>query len=243
MPSLYSLDNSFNKSISTSGTKLSVQLLTELDPLTKAIKRTPRSYPITTSAAITPLGSRVMTFTAMPAGLTRIPVGSSLVYTVGPIDYLIKVEEEITATNLTPIDVSGVPIEIPLSTTLKVYPMFILQGGNTVGLKFNDKEVETRTFESGIWSDATKVMAGATGDWGGLYPKSDEAFRNVILPCIKSTQEVFAEILYSNGMSRYGAAYIQNYNESGKNDDTLQSTWTFRFVTEIYFKGVDGVVI
>jgi hypothetical protein len=241
MPNLYSLGDSFDNSITAYGTKVCLQLLNELDVATGKIKRSPRSYDVEITNAVTAKATQV-TLTDLPVGLSEIPVGSSLVYTVGNVDHVWKVEEKAVAGNLT-IDCGPVPVAITAGTEVKVYPMFQLLGGNTIGLKMNDKEVETRAFESNIWSDAKKVMAGATGDWSGYYPLDDEAWSKVVFPCSKSSQEVFVEIIYSNGMIRYGSAYLQGYNESAKNDETVNCGWTFRFVTEIFFRDAKGVLI
>lgn len=240
MPDLYSLGDTFDNSIATYGTAVNVQLLTELDPVRNVIKRSPRVFNSTLSAAA--IGDTQITIGSLPSGLTRIPIGSSVVVTIGSVDYILKIKEVGVAGNLT-LDCSRVPVVIPAATACKIYPMYLLLGGNNLGLKFNDKEVETRAFESGIWSDAKKVMAGAVGNWGGYYPRDDEGYKAVILPGVKSSQEVFAEILYPNGMMRYGSAYIQNYNETSKNDDVVQASFDFRFVTEVFFRTVDNQII
>lgn len=241
MPNLYSLGDSFDNSITAYGTKVCLQLLNELDVATGKIKRSPRSYNVGITNAVA-LNATQVVLSAMPSGLTEIAVGSSLVYTVGNVDHVWKVEEKAVAGNLT-IDCGAVPVVIPAGTEVKVYPMFQLLGGNTIGLKMNDKEVETRSFESGIWSDAKKVMAGASGDWSGYYPLDDEAWSEIVFPCSKSSQEVFVEITYSNGMIRYGSAYIQGYNETSKNDETVNCGWTFRFISEIFFRDAKGNLI
>ncbi len=240
MPDLYSLGDSFDQSIATYGTQVNVQLLTEFDTVRNAFKRTPISY--TSTLPLRALNDTTVTLPSIPAGLTKIPVGSSIVFTISNVEYLLKVKEEATSSNLT-IDVSRIPVAIPANTSCKIYPMYRLLGGNNIGLKFNDKEVETRAFESGIWSDAKKVMAGAVGNWSGFYPQEDDAYQLVVLPAVKSSQEVFAELIYPNGMMRYGSAYIQNYNETSKNDDVVQDSFDFRFVTEIFFRTVDNQII
>lgn len=240
MPDLYSLGDSFDQSIATYGTQVNVQLLTELDTNTNAIKRSPRSF--NSTLPLTTLGATTITLPSMPVGLTVLPVGSSIVFTISSVEYVVKVKEAATTGNLT-IDVSRVPVAIPANTACKLFPMYRILGGNSIGLKFNDKEVETRAFESGIWSDAKKVMAGAVGSWAGFYPQDDDAYQLIILPAVKSSQEVFAELVYPNGMMRYASAYIQNYNENSKNDDVVQSSFDFRFVTEIFFRTVDNQII
>jgi hypothetical protein len=238
---LYSLDGSFDNSIETFGTEVSVQLLTEIDTVTLAGKRTPKSYTVQFANQIDEDSSQI-TFASMPAGLIKIPKGSSLVYEAGNVDHLVKIYDDIVADSLT-ADTSVFPVDFPATTDFKLYPFHTLLGGSTIDLKLNDKEVETRGFESNIWSDAKKVMVGGAASWSGFYPRDDEAFTNVILPAATSSQEVFLEIKYSNGMIRYGSAYIQGYGENGNNDDTVKASWTFRFVTEIFFRNAQGVLL
>jgi hypothetical protein len=106
-------------------------------------------------------------------------------------------------------------------------------GGKDLTFDIKDNEVGTRSFESGLFDDARKVMVGGTITWGGHYVIGDNAIETVIEPAALSEDEIYIRLLYPDGKVREAACFIMGFSEKGTLDGIRELNWTYRLVGEI----------
>lgn len=139
-----------------------------------------------------------------------------------------------------------VPIVSPLGAALSTTDtattpvLFTVYGGSDATFSIKDNEAPTRSFESGLFDDAKKVMVGGSISWQGTYRKGDLSI-TLIESCACSDKELFVQLIYPDGKQRTSVAFVQNYNESNTLDSVRELSWEFRLVGAINLINNAGV--
>lgn len=183
------------------------------------------SVPITTPTVPTGLGRT--------AGQTLVQEGTELTFNeTVPLKVTLAADIKVGDTTMTCLPTTGALTAAKIATTSG---LLVVLGGDSVDFNVTDKEVETRSFENGLFDDARKVMIGGSLPFNGFYRAGDPCFDLVILPSVLDTSEVYFNLQYPDKKFRSGFAFIKGYKETGKLDDIRRFSWEFRAVGQFTF--------
>lgn len=207
----------------TAGTRL---LVGNLGP-----NRTLPSYTIRTAAAAAAATSVSL---SVASGTLFLQGGTELNF--GGAQKTVVLLDDVTLTSTA----ASVPIVSPLGAALvatdtaPTNALLQVYGGNDASLSLKDNEAPTRAFESGLFDDAKKVMVGGSISWKGTYRRGDKSL-DLIEACAIGANEIYIRLVYPDGKSRTGVAFVQGYQESNTLDAVREVSWEFRLVGEFKF--------
>jgi hypothetical protein len=130
----------------------------------------------------------------------------------------------------------SIPLFSPINGALavgaksEIPKLFPVGGGSKAGFELDTNEVSKRSFEAGLSDDAVKVSVSANIPWEGFFVKNDPAIAQLISPNATSKSEIYAKLLYPDGLERSGSCFINGFKEDASLDEIRRISWTFRFV-------------
>ena len=144
---------------------------------------------------------------------------------------VVVASETVVATGATPVTVPINPAEeaIAINSLALSWIMYQIEGATNLPIDTDAVTVNNTRLKNGLQGSDSKTRVNLTSAVELLTSKSDKGIWAVILPAVKGSQNIYAVIAKTSGLTAFGQAQLASGSFTGDIEELERATVQFNF--------------